>query len=104
MPANVDITNYAEAWANEILPIAREAHKRLQFTNVHPQQEKARVVAAGKRTKNLSRTRLVTVRGRQMSSGKNCTRPAGVLPTFWKKLCKVFVGRCIRAASLRAAG
>ena len=47
MPANVDITNYAEAWANEILPIAREAHKRLQFTNVHPQQEKVRVVAAG---------------------------------------------------------
>ena len=47
MPANVDITSYAEAWANEILPIAREAHKRLQFTNVHPQQEKASVVAAG---------------------------------------------------------
>jgi hypothetical protein len=29
------------------LPIAREAHKRLQFTNVHPQQENDRVVAAG---------------------------------------------------------
>lgn len=47
MPANIDVTNYAEAWANEILPIAREAHKRLQFTNVHPQQENDRVVAAG---------------------------------------------------------
>lgn len=47
MPANIDITNYAEAWANEILPIAREAHERLDFTNVHPQQEKGRVVAAG---------------------------------------------------------
>ena len=47
MPANMDITNYAEAWANEILPIAREAHERLQFTNVHPQQEKDRVVAGG---------------------------------------------------------
>jgi S1/P1 Nuclease len=47
MPMNMDITDYAEAWANEILPIAREAHKRLQFTNVHPQQEKGRVVAAG---------------------------------------------------------
>ena len=44
---NMDVTNYAEAWANEILPIAREAHERLQFTNVHPQQEKDRVVAAG---------------------------------------------------------
>jgi hypothetical protein len=47
MPANIDITNYAAAWANEILPIAREAHERLQFTNVHPQQEKDGVVAAG---------------------------------------------------------
>ncbi len=47
MPANIDVTNYAEAWANEILPIAREAHERLQFTNVHPQQDKDRVVAAG---------------------------------------------------------
>jgi hypothetical protein len=47
MPANIDVTNYAEAWANEILPIASEAHKRLQFTNVHPQQENDRVVAAG---------------------------------------------------------
>jgi hypothetical protein len=26
MPANMDGTNYAEAWADEILPIAREAH------------------------------------------------------------------------------
>jgi hypothetical protein len=45
--ANMDVTNYAEAWANEILPIAREAHERLQFTNVHPQQEENRAVAAG---------------------------------------------------------
>ena len=47
MPANMDVTNYAEAWADEILPIAREAHERLDFTNVHPQQDKDRVVAAG---------------------------------------------------------
>jgi hypothetical protein len=47
MPANMDVTNYAEAWADEILPIAREAHERLNFTNVHPQQKKNRVVAAG---------------------------------------------------------
>jgi hypothetical protein len=47
MPANVDIHNYAELWADEILPIAREAHERLQFINVHPQQEEDRVVAAG---------------------------------------------------------
>ena len=47
MPANLDIKNYAEAWADEILPIAREAHERLQFTNVHPEPEENRVVAAG---------------------------------------------------------
>jgi hypothetical protein len=47
MPANMDVTNYAQAWTNEILPISREAHERLQFRNVHPQQERDRVVAAG---------------------------------------------------------
>ncbi len=47
MPASMDIHNYAELWADEILPIAREAHERLQFINVHPQQEEDRVVAAG---------------------------------------------------------
>jgi hypothetical protein len=47
MPANIDVTNYAEVWANEILPTARAAHERLKFTNVHPQQENGRVVAAG---------------------------------------------------------
>ena len=47
MPANLDIKNYAEAWADEILPIAREAHERLQFTSVHPEPEENRVVAAG---------------------------------------------------------
>src|SRR6266516_934453 len=30
MPANIDIRNYAEAWADEILPIAREAYARLE--------------------------------------------------------------------------
>jgi hypothetical protein len=34
-------------WADEILPIAREAYARLQFTDVHPQQEEDRIVAAG---------------------------------------------------------
>jgi hypothetical protein len=47
MPTNIAIANYAEAWADEILPIACEAHERLQFRNVHAQQEEDRVVAAG---------------------------------------------------------
>jgi hypothetical protein len=47
MPPSVPVDSYAEIWADEILPVAREAHARLQLTNVHPQQEEDRVVAAG---------------------------------------------------------
>jgi hypothetical protein len=47
MPANVDISNYAEAWTNEILPIAREAHARLEFRNVKPLLDGDRTVATG---------------------------------------------------------
>ena len=47
MPPNININSYAEVWADEILPIAREAHDRLQFANVHPEQEETRTVAAG---------------------------------------------------------
>ena len=44
---NLEVRKYAEAWADEILPIAREAHERLTFTNVRPLQEEDRVVAQG---------------------------------------------------------
>jgi len=47
LPGNIALKNYAEAWADEILLIAREAHERLRFTNVHMQHEENRVVAAG---------------------------------------------------------
>jgi S1/P1 Nuclease. len=47
MPPNVTVDSYAEMWADEILPIAREAYARLEFTNVHPQQHEDRIVAAG---------------------------------------------------------
>jgi S1/P1 Nuclease len=47
MPPNVTVDSYAEMWADEILPIAREAYARLEFTNVHPQQNGDRIVAAG---------------------------------------------------------
>jgi S1/P1 Nuclease len=47
LPSNVVLKNYAEAWADEILPIAREAHERLRFTNVHAQHEENWVVATG---------------------------------------------------------
>ena len=47
MPPNVPVDSYAEIWADEILPIAREAYARLQFIDVHPQQEEDRILAAG---------------------------------------------------------
>jgi hypothetical protein len=47
MPSNTSIDSYAEIWADEILPIAREAHARLEFRNVKPLFDGGRVVAAG---------------------------------------------------------
>jgi hypothetical protein len=47
MPSNISIDRYAEIWANEILPIAREAHTRLDFRNVKPFLDNDHIVAAG---------------------------------------------------------
>jgi hypothetical protein len=48
MPPRLDIKTYAECWANEILPIACEAHERLQFSDVKAlQEEEGRIVASG---------------------------------------------------------
>jgi hypothetical protein len=47
MPSNVSIDSYAEVWADEILPIAREAHARLEFRDVKPFLDNDRIVAAG---------------------------------------------------------
>jgi S1/P1 Nuclease len=47
MPPNVSIDSYAEIWADEILPIAREAHARLELRNVRPLLDGDRVVATG---------------------------------------------------------
>jgi hypothetical protein len=47
MPSNVSIDNYAEIWVDQILPIACEAHARLEFRNVKPFLDGDRVVATG---------------------------------------------------------
>src|SRR5207248_5257665 len=46
-PASVALKNYGEFWADDILPLAREAHERLRFTNVHETIDQERVVMAG---------------------------------------------------------
>ncbi len=47
LPDNVSVAAYPEAWADEILPLAKECHERLNFREVHPQQIELRTVATG---------------------------------------------------------
>jgi S1/P1 Nuclease len=47
MPANVPVDNYAEMWADEILPIAREAYARLELRNVKAFLDGDHIVAIG---------------------------------------------------------
>jgi hypothetical protein len=53
IPSNVSVDDYAEVWADEILPIAREAHARLEFRNVKPLQDSDRIVATGEAIEKL---------------------------------------------------
>ena len=47
-PPNLQPTDYAEFWANEILPLAIEAHERLEWRGVRPKlDEKGRTLAHG---------------------------------------------------------
>lgn len=46
-PGGVALKNYGEIWADEILPVAREAHQRLQFIHVHETVDQGRIVMAG---------------------------------------------------------
>jgi hypothetical protein len=48
LPPSVALKDYAETWANEILPLAREAHERLQYKDIAPKQtDDGTTVAAG---------------------------------------------------------
>lgn len=48
LAADVALKDYAETWANEILPLAREAHERLQYKDIAAKRlEDGSVVAAG---------------------------------------------------------
>lgn len=46
-PPGVALRNYGEFWADDILPIAREAHERLRFFNIHETIDQERIVMAG---------------------------------------------------------
>jgi hypothetical protein len=45
--AGEDVSHYSYDWANDILPIAREAHLRLVFKRVAPMMDEDKLVAAG---------------------------------------------------------
>ena len=48
LPASVALKDYAEAWADEILPIAREAHDRLSFQEMTTKvQDDGTTIATG---------------------------------------------------------
>jgi hypothetical protein len=46
-PSNLPVADYPEAWANEILPVARQAHERLRYQNVTPKLDHEKMVADG---------------------------------------------------------
>ena len=56
-PPNLNVNNWAEAWADEVLPFAREAYARLEFRDVHPQQHEGRIIAAGKAVEKIDADR-----------------------------------------------
>ena len=85
MPADLEVNKYAEAWANEILPIAREAHDRLSLCDVGPLLQEDRVVAAGERTKRPRRMASLIRSGQPRSCAMNCTRRDGGWPICWRK-------------------
>jgi hypothetical protein len=48
------LKNYGEFWTDDILPVAREAHERLQFINVHETDDQGKTVMSGDaREKNM---------------------------------------------------
>jgi hypothetical protein len=47
LPAGQDLDRCGYSWANDILPIAREAHERLVIRNVAPFKDQDKEVAAG---------------------------------------------------------
>jgi hypothetical protein len=46
-PAGEDVSRYSNYWANDILPIAREAHLRLVFKKIGPMMDEDKQVAGG---------------------------------------------------------
>lgn len=50
----IDVKDWAEAWANEIMPLARQAHERLEFSGVHGTKTATGIVTEKKMTDNIA--------------------------------------------------
>ena len=87
MPPNVPVDSYAEIWANEILPIAREAYARLDFKNVHAQPEENRIVAAGEAVEKPTANQTNYRAWATVWSDKNYIKLVGVLPICCRNFC-----------------
>ena len=59
LPRDLALEKYAESWADEILPIAHEAHERLEFSKVHPQLDQDRYVSIGIAQEKIGPGRIV---------------------------------------------
>ena len=78
IPPNVSIESYAETWADEILPIAREAHMRLEFRKVKPFLDSDRIVAVGETIEKSTPGQTPYRAWATGMSATNCTKPDGV--------------------------
>lgn len=47
LPSTLKTEEFPEAWANEVLPVAREVHSRLGYRNVTPKLDHEKIVADG---------------------------------------------------------
>ncbi len=47
LPADVALRDYPEAWADGIMPLARQAHARLRYQNVTPKLDRDKMVGDG---------------------------------------------------------
>ena len=51
-PAGIELKNYGEQWADDILPVAREAHRRLRFVYMRATADQGRIIMAGDAREN----------------------------------------------------
>ncbi len=55
LPADLQVEDYPEVWANEVLPLARELHGRLSYRNVTPKLDHEKMVADGEVVEKAAR-------------------------------------------------